>query len=66
MLPGGTSQAAMCCSLQQEQDKKPDLLPDHQSQVWVCGQEDQQGVRWVLSPAICGALLGMLVWRLHV
>jgi len=41
MLPGGTSQAAVCCSLQQQQDKKPDLLVDDQSQVRVCGQKDQ-------------------------
>lgn len=56
MLSGGTSEAAMCCSLQQEQDKKPDLLPDHQCQVSVQGQEDQQGVRWVLSLVSEGTL----------
>lgn len=30
MLLGGVCKAAVCCSLQQEQNKKPDLLPDHQ------------------------------------
>ena len=56
MLPGGTSQAVMCCSLQQEQDKKPDLLSDHQCQVCVRGQQDQRGVKWVLSLASEGTL----------
>lgn len=41
MLPGGTSQAAMCCPLQQEQDKKLAMLPDHHYQVCVHSQEDQ-------------------------